>query len=199
MQLTLPNTFCPKSGLCPDGFRPQRRHPKSPRTKRRSSASGGLGYQLTIPSGDGGGVMRDKSYQVKRRLSVSPSTRLSPGSVIHSCQIRLYNLCLPPTPLTRDRTFLDVFFFSFPRYLRVLQYIYQTTSTPQPCLTIRRRHPTIIVISTHQNAKLPRQASMVTQPVVRSRGGLPRHVSVVELARCDAMSQSMALPAQTAD
>lgn len=47
----------------------------------------GLGYSLTIPGGDGRGVMRVKGTMMNRGLSARPEHTTRPGRGIHFCGI----------------------------------------------------------------------------------------------------------------
>lgn len=71
--------------------------------------------------------MRVKSYQVKRRLCVRPSTRLSPAKVIHSCEMRLYNLRVPPQSPSCVKRALET--FGLPYFFRGLAYKFADDNT----------------------------------------------------------------------
>ena len=67
-----------------------------------------------------------------------------------------------------------------------------------PCLKARIR-PRPSTSSSSPSGRPPRLAWTDTPPAVQSRGGPPRRVSAVELARCAATSPNTARPAPTAD
>lgn len=69
---------------------------------------------------------------------------------------------------------------------------------PTPCLKVRIR-PRPSTSSSSPSGRPPTPAWTDTPPAVQSRGGPPRRVSVVELARCAATSPNMARRARIAD